>query len=535
MPVVVPASEKVAPEFPRGRRLLPVLKSVSATQVEAYRRCARYWHFQWPQGIKSPPSKSMILGTEFHGAMEKTLKGDPAAILPDKIRRLHDAQLRSLDENVFQKPFKEVLSELLIEERFSIPTYSGGPSFIGVVDVAWKTAPWPVIIDHKTTSDFRYVKTPEELASSPQMSAYAWWAFHHLGPWEQHAKLLGTGRAYARTVGEQLTVGHAYVNTGGSQVQPPKTLWRPVVIPFERAHDEWVKTLDTVRAMERDSWAVVAEDLPPTVESCSLYGGCPFRSKCGFSDPTIKEAFAMADIGGINGAGPVIPLKEKLALARAAREAAVAMSSSVSTEPSVESSTAQKPETTSEPLVSQVVPPDAPPRSQHEDPVFQTEIAQAQAMKDAQAAAPETTKKRGRPKKDVVPETVAPSPSTTVAPVIPTSTTVAPVIAPSTTAAPLGFEVYVDCLPIKGASAPFVLLEDWIGPIFAEAARRASVADFRLVPYGQGKVVLASVLREVPSEEIPRVLVVSSFSTGSNEVLEVLIPRAARVVRALRG
>mgnify|MGYP001590906993 FL=1 len=96
------------------------------------------------------------------------------------------------------------------------------------------------------------------------------------------------------------------------------------------------------------------------------------------------------------------------------------------------------------------------------------------------------------------------------------------------------FSIYVDCIPVKGGEAEWVMFEDWIAPYARQVAEAHGIADFRLIEYGKGKAILANVVREHVAE-VPEVLIVSSYGPAVSDVLDVLIPHATRVVRALRG
>lgn len=96
-----------------------------------------------------------------------------------------------------------------------------------------------------------------------------------------------------------------------------------------------------------------------------------------------------------------------------------------------------------------------------------------------------------------------------------------------------GLHLYLDCFPCKGRDREAaVLFEDWIAPYAKRVAEDSGVDDYRLLDFGKGKVALANVVRKNLSF-VPKVLVVSSFSPGSNEILDVLIPQAELFVRKI--
>jgi len=103
-----------------------------------------------------------------------------------------------------------------------------------------------------------------------------------------------------------------------------------------------------------------------------------------------------------------------------------------------------------------------------------------------------------------------------------------------------GFALYVDCIPQKGADkGKGVMLEEWIGPLLKFLAEKHGLEDVRLAPdgsepaFGRWKALLTLLVRS-KAEEVPPVLLISSFALGAHEVLDALIPLAADVVRGIR-
>lgn len=96
--------------------------------------------------------------------------------------------------------------------------------------------------------------------------------------------------------------------------------------------------------------------------------------------------------------------------------------------------------------------------------------------------------------------------------------------------------IYVDCLPVKGAhKTRFSMAEDWLAHVAGEAAKANDVADYRLINYTSRGVLATAISASRQLGEVPPVLVVSSHLSGSDVILECLIPFARTVVRGLRG
>lgn len=243
------------------------------------------------------------LGTSFHLVLEKVPKGLPYPTREDtnaseeewdKAKQLADIALQLLPP--------DPKSRIMREHGIRMPTYPGGPTMVGYIDLAIPTGVgWPALLvppneaivgDYKTLSDFRYMKTPEELANSVQMMTYAKWAVSPSGlflPPEGSQDLspippeTGTVRLlhlYARTKApySRSSIRHESAIVGTQQIE-----------------DFWGKTLDTVREMEQVAKCGSSDDVEAGGAlngHCEAYGGCHYRDKCGISkESSIKTLF----------------------------------------------------------------------------------------------------------------------------------------------------------------------------------------------------------------------------------------------------
>jgi hypothetical protein len=150
---------------------------------------------------------------------------------------------------------------LIVEQEIDMPTYAGGPSWKGYIDRVEALPDKGIVLDYKTTSDFRYARTPGELLVSPQMVSYAKWladTSDYEEIWVKHLVLRMRGKAAAKLVEARIT--------------------------REQIETEWKKILIVVREMV--SWGELGPEtsdvLPPNTDHCSAYGGCYYRPKCGF-------------------------------------------------------------------------------------------------------------------------------------------------------------------------------------------------------------------------------------------------------------
>lgn len=457
------------------------LKNTSATQVETWTACPRAWHFQWVRGFKEPPTASMQRGTHIHAAAEFAQKN--GGKLPDNEWA---AYARSMLPHL---PIGK--DKVLVEHMFTIPTGKGLPPWLGYIDLVDDSrtfTPHLRIYDYKTTSDFRYAKTPQELSENSQVSSYAKWAYEN-----GHDE-------------EFVQVGHLYILTAKKTPKTPRVL--PVLVDIDQPQVETVWARDLVKIEDMVHAAEIAntEKLEPKGTSngqCKKYGGCPHRSRCGITQET-GFGFGKAKEAGTMSNDFLKRLQEKKAATNGAN--AHGPVSNVSSLPKV---SAKAP--------TGVLPPDAAPRTtpvKTKAPAVEAEIDHAEPQGVAEVAAAAVTKRPvGRPRKE---KTAAASGD--------------------------GFALYIDCMPVKDVSADLepTLFEDWVNPIRLslndETMKAKNLPDYRLLPFSEEKALFGLALNEkIGGGNMPPALIFNSSSPGARDALDVLIPHAKFVVRGLRG
>jgi len=220
------------------------VKHVSASQIKAFRRCRSRWYHEKVDGHVEPPSEAMKRGTRIHAALEAYLvDGTP---LPD------DADGRIARPALTRLPPGGSVPREQVERRFETPAEVYGLPLIGVIDLVEPD----VITDHKTTSDFKYTKTEEELKADPQAQAYA----------------IERGR----TESGPIRFRHLYIRTSGA----PQS--RETIVDFSRQDlaDALTRLRATVSSMVETSRIDDVADVGHNLEACGDYGGCPHRARC---------------------------------------------------------------------------------------------------------------------------------------------------------------------------------------------------------------------------------------------------------------
>ena len=224
-----------------------MLKHVSASQVKTFRRCRSRWYHEKIDGHVEPPSEAMKRGTRIHSALEAYLvDGTP---LPDTDEgRLATPALDRL-------PPAGSVPRDQVERRFTLPEQMLGVKFVGVIDLVDSLEGRVMISDHKTTSDFKYTKTEEELKADPQAQAYALAMREH---------------------GSSVRFRHVYIRTKGSPAS------RETVVDFDEGDIEHARERlkKTVGEMLATSQVDDVADVGHNLEACGDYGGCPHRARC---------------------------------------------------------------------------------------------------------------------------------------------------------------------------------------------------------------------------------------------------------------
>lgn len=265
----------------------------SASQVEQFDKCERAWYFKQIDRLPEPKKGHQAFGTALHRIVETQTQGLTweASDVPEATQEQWTKAQRLAAEMI--KLLPPVITHH--EAKIEMPTYEGGPVWIGYVDIG--IAPghgWPqlmigpdpgvgIIGDLKTTSDFKYMKSPQELADSVQMTSYAKWAIEAPGlvAWNQ-------------TPPDKIYLAHVYGLTKGEKISEKNVRHSLACVDREHIEAKWSNTLDKVRRMSKVALSGDAKRVEATgalTGHCQAYGGCAFREKCGIADNAIGRMF----------------------------------------------------------------------------------------------------------------------------------------------------------------------------------------------------------------------------------------------------
>jgi len=510
----------------------------SATQVDLFRKCPEAYRLRYvakvPEGAKS---RGIVLGDAAHARTEAIREGAPMPelspealeldITVDEVERLARAAIAE-DEARTRVKWPEVdvcPGRWENEYGFEIPTYPGGPAFVGYLDRSW----WPdggvaegaakpliaVILDYKFRGDARYAPAPIDMASGVQMTSYAAAALRRQGLWDADDAIVG--------------LGHVNVLTRGKA-----RAWSvPAEVTALTVRSRWAAILETVREMQ-------AARLEPELERrgaknghCRAFGGCPYQDLCFPKEdtmPTVAEMLA-AKRAKAAEAAPAPPTHAQIdpvgapPIQPANAAPAPALVPEMLTGAAAEAHLGEKLPLGAGVMTGRLVPPDAGPRAQAPETVNLPASAKLEELPEELRGLPkaEPPVTKGRARKATAPAATSAAPAVDQIPDPATLTRIGTV----------GYVLYVDCAPVKGVG--YVLGEDFLADPKRLAAEAAGVVDFRLIDFGKGKGYLADAVRAKALAGVPAALVITSMHAGSDVLLDELIPGAREVVRGMRG
>jgi CRISPR/Cas system-associated exonuclease Cas4 (RecB family) len=226
----------------------------SASQIKTFTRCERKWWFEKIAGYTSPPSAAATLGRDLHAELEDYfLTGKE---LESPILKVGFDALPPRDAN------------LLVEENIRLTEPGMAAPIVGVIDLVELDD--RRITDHKTTSDFRWMRSEYQLAVDPQAIIYVMAAHRRWFSGE-----------------DTIEFRHLYYRTRGA----PAAAQSSVTFNIADLTARFADIKDTVNSMEVAAAKPTASKTSPNPAACGDYGGCPFRGRCALlgTDPVVNQ------------------------------------------------------------------------------------------------------------------------------------------------------------------------------------------------------------------------------------------------------
>src|SRR5690606_21832812 len=237
----------------------------SVSQAQTFELCPRKWAYQKIDGLPDPGNEASQLGGEVHEELEEYLeKGTP--IGTDRAGKIAMSGLPHLPPPMYPG--------MRIEDWFhvKIGNYQGkhgvGAYYRGLKDVeiraGWKRKGVPFVSDHKTTKNFMWLKTPEDLTGGVS------------GVGDMQAGLYAYDTMLQAVV-DLVELQWTYMRTTGAPVAEPSI----TLITREQVdriiHKLELTTAEMIRTKDEHPTALtVVQD--PT--GCSAFGGCPYQGLC---------------------------------------------------------------------------------------------------------------------------------------------------------------------------------------------------------------------------------------------------------------
>lgn len=285
---------------------------VSPSQVSSFLLCPRLYHGDKIRRLPREDKGHGHFGTCLHGVVERFLLSDDNGRDP-KTGEIVDLYPKGWDiaRNKFNGKIEGYVNraeQLQIRRLFDIAVSDGHlkrwpgrrievpmkrPVIPGVETWAYIDVLLPgAVIDHKSTKNMRYAKSPNALRDDPQLLFYAW------------EVLLQQPNI------EEITISHIYYCKDPNSKVQVKTV--PVLLHRDEVAEGWAWIQDTVRSMlslrelgPDHPWF----DVPGPVsyaKSCNAYGGCSFRPICGRKE----SIFRYTDRVNRLKAQPIVPPPE---------------------------------------------------------------------------------------------------------------------------------------------------------------------------------------------------------------------------------
>lgn len=513
----------------------------SATRISNWIACQRLGGFEYICGYRQPPDDAQALGERVHAYLE-TLKRTPGT-LPDLTDEIGEIAAEALP---YVEDFRLDNGAEFEGHSASCPpgcdgrkhpfTIQGRHTWQGYKDVRLSRDGLAAVVDYKTTGDFRYAKTEEDLLGDPQAILYA------EDEYRRGAQAVALRWLYLK---KRKPYGA-----------------RPTDMVIQRAHaaagfaalesfaDEMQAAADAAPEDPAGKHRFVLEVLQPNWDHCTAYRRpCPHTARCGtslFRDPNELRKKPQMELlarlqaytalnGGPANAAPALP-------PTAAYQPPVPVAAPPGT-PGTFQVHAAGGEASLQPGVYQAPPPAAPPPPAQVvqtpsgtttfDSTWTQPPASAEAVPAEVAPGQVNPPKRGpgRPRKPKAEEAPATAPVAAPAPIAPTMAAMAavqpgqPVVIQTAPAAPAA--AAPPPAPVAPAPGPhrigtlFVgcVLQGMIGelPNFDVMIAKAKVAigpqDWRTVDYGKGAGMLLDMFRAVLEYEKPAALLVSDART----------------------
>lgn len=222
----------------------------SVSQIETFELCPRKWALQKIDGIETPSNKFAVLGDKCHVVLERYLKKGVPVDPHTEVGRIVFPGLKYLP--------LPMTPGMRVEEWFSIEF--GVAAYRGLKDVEIlrpKNSRYPLVLDHKTTRNLAWKKTPERLVVDTQAGVYS-------------------ADCMQKTKEDFVDLHWQYYKTEGKPFSEPvetRITRNQVGDILTRVNSTAEKMVRTLQMYGKGK----AIEVTPNFSSCQAYGGCDFK------------------------------------------------------------------------------------------------------------------------------------------------------------------------------------------------------------------------------------------------------------------
>lgn len=265
----------------------------SPSQLKTADDCLRKWWFDKISNLpQPPPSEAMKRGTRVHALLEKWLLTSVRAgywFMSDAqwqsvIMIGYTARMSAIELGMAKAARGWVsttvdLTTAKAEGKFTIDTYAA--PLLGIIDVIDANG----VTDYKTTRDYKWIPSEEELRADPQCVSYMRYWFESV-----EGSPGGDGRYQ-----------HIYMNSSTGGVRAPLSF----DVSYEENESRFRILEDKVAVLKHYSTAINSTDVPHDAgAACDKWGGCPYQNNC--------SAYRKNNLGGGDFMGLFDQVKEEV-------------------------------------------------------------------------------------------------------------------------------------------------------------------------------------------------------------------------------
>ena len=274
---------------------------ISASQINTWRECKRKWAWSRLDGVEGERNVYAEKGVVIHEMLEAWLK-EAKPIDLDYVHTLSD-ETTFKPGPIAAAGLKHLPQPKTCGTERYISVQTEKVKYRGYIDFDDKNRSLPLVGDHKTTGDFKWAKTEDDLRKDPAATIYA-------------AALIVEVEALTKKECNEVELNWIYYRTKGR----PKSEKVSVVLTkaeVTRNFDDLDATaLEIIEARQNIKSAL---ELEPNPKACDSYGGCPYRQNCNLSTmDRMKAIMAQESLAQKMEKRKMATLAERMAARKAA-------------------------------------------------------------------------------------------------------------------------------------------------------------------------------------------------------------------------